>query len=116
MSVDQLGNEHEERDVNLAFLALALQRVEASDPGPLKDRTLQLFAELAEWVRRGVDLNDLDAMYEVLSLDSRETFQAAFGSMATQPDAFAASLDTSDQMLERAQRHVTWKVHRNPPA
>ena len=113
MPLDQLESEQEDHQVNMAFLALALQRVEAGEPGPLKDRILGLLTELAEWVRRGYDLNDLDTLAPLFSPESRETLQATFGSMATRGDALAASLDTTDQMLDQAQRHVTWKIHRN---
>lgn len=112
MPSDQLEPEQEEHQVNMAFLALALQRVEASDPGPLKDRILGLLTEMAEWVRRGHDLNDLESLAPLLSPEARQTLQATFGSMATRGDALAASFETTDQMLHQAQRHVTWRIHR----
>ena len=116
MPVDQMHNPPEERQVDMAFLALAIQRVEAGRPGPLRDRILSLFTELAEWVRRGHDLNDLESLYPLLSLDSQQTLDAAFGSIFTQPNAFVDTLDTTDRLLDQAQQHVAWKIHRNGPA
>jgi hypothetical protein len=106
-------NPHD-READLAFMTLALGDVERhGQPDCRRDVLIgRLFTELAELVRRGNDLNQIEQIYPLLSHESRIVFSAALNSICENPARFVASFGHSDRMMGQAEAHAAWRRNR----
>ena len=102
------------RESDLAFMTLALRKVEAHGQADCERDALirRLLAEMAELVRRGTGLNDIESIYGHLSDESKVVFSAALNSISENPQAFAASFAQTERMLARAEAFTAWKQSR----
>lgn len=97
-----------------AFLTLALREVEVhGDANSERDVLIQrLLTEIAELVRQGYDLNDVDSWSDRLSVESQQVLLAAFNSASADPERFAASVPLTEQLEARAE---TFAARRRRP-